>query len=221
METIHKVQEKYFWQAGSIPAIERVRVELRDLLKFLDAENTVIYYTAFEDEIGDKAHDVPVIYNANDLTAYRQKVEQYLKENSTHITIYKLRNNIPITHSELEELEKMLFMQGNLGTKDEFVKAYGDQPLGKFIRRIIGLDANAAKLAFGEILKSKTLNSQQIRFIDTIINFFVVNGSVDPAVLFEPPFTDINSSGIAGLFDDETQVKLIQLIEKVNDNAVA
>lgn len=221
MDTILEVQEKHFWQSGSILAIERVRVELRDLLKFLDAENKVIYYTAFEDEIGLKTSDFQVVYNVNELAAYKRKVEQYLKEHSTHITIHKLRNNIQITHSELEELEKKLFEQGSLGTKDEFVKAYGEQPLGKFIRKIIGLDANAAKLAFGEILKNKTLNSQQIRFIDTIINFFVVNGSIDPAMLFEPPFTDINSNGIAGLFDDETQVKLIQLIEKVNDNAVA
>ena len=117
METIHKVQEKYFWQAGSITAIERVRVELRDLLKFLDAENKAIYYTSFEDEIDNTLREYPLVYGVNDLAAYKRKVEQYLKENSTHITIYKLRNNVPITHSELEELERMLFEQGKLGTK--------------------------------------------------------------------------------------------------------
>ena len=161
------------------------------------------------------------MYGVNELTAYKHKVEQYLKENSTHITIYKLRNNVQIAHSELEELERMLFEQGSLGTKAEFIKAFGEQPLGKFIRSIVGIDANAAKLAFGEVLINKTLNSQQIRFIDTIINFFVVNGTIDPAMLFEPPFTDINSNGIAGLFDDETQIQLIQLIDRVNENAVA
>ena len=202
-------------------AIERVRIDLRDLLKFLDSENKAIYYTAFEDEIGERVSEFPVVYNVNELAAYKKKVEQYLKEHSNHITIYKLRNNVQITHSELEELEKMLFDQGSLGTKAEFIKAFGEQPLGKFIRNIMGLDANAAKLAFGEVLINKTLNSQQIRFIDTIINFFVVNGTIDPAMLFEPPFTDINSNGIAGLFDDETQIQLIQLIDRVNENAVA
>ena len=221
LDTINKVQEKLFWQAGSILAIERVRVDLRNLLKFLDAENKAIYFTDFEDEIDATLHEFPLVYSVNDLAVYKRKVEQYLKEHSTHITIYKLRNNVQITHSELEELEKMLFEQGRLGTKAEFVKTFGEQPLGKFIRNIMGLDTNAAKLAFGEVLINKTLNSQQIRFIDTIINFFTVNGSIDPALLFEPPFTDINSNGIAGLFDDETQVKIIQLIEKVNENAVA
>jgi len=40
-----------------------------------------------------------------------------LREHSKHITIYKLRNNVPITKHELAELEKMLFEQGSLGTK--------------------------------------------------------------------------------------------------------
>lgn len=221
MDTINEVQNMLFWETGNILAIDRVRVELRDLLKFLDVENKAIYYTSFEDEIDENFHEFPLIYGVNELAAYKQKVEQYLKEHSTHITIYKLRNNLQISHSELEELEKMLFEQGNMGTKAEFVKAFGEQPLGKFIRSIVGLDSNAAKLAFGDVLINKTLNSQQIRFIDTIINFFTVNGCIDPALLFEPPFTDINSNGIAGLFDDETQVKIIQLIEKVNENAVA
>lgn len=221
MDTINEVQNMQFWETGNILAIDRVRVELRDLMKFLDVENKAIYYTSFEDEIDENLHEFPLVYGVNELAAYKQKVEQYLKEHSTHITIYKLRNNLQISHSELEELEKMLFEQGNMGTKAEFVKAFGEQPLGKFIRSIVGLDANAAKLAFGEVLINKTLNSQQIRFIDTIINFFTVNGCIDPALLFEPPFTDINSNGIAGLFDDETQVKIIQLIEKVNENAVA
>ncbi len=221
MDTINEVQNMLFWETGNILAIDRVRVELRDLLKFLDVENKAIYYTSFEDEIDENFHEFPLVYGVNELAAYKQKVEQYLKEHSTHITIYKLRNNLQISHSELEELEKMLFEQGNMGTKAEFVKAFGEQPLGKFIRSIVGLDSNAAKLAFGEVLINKTLNSQQIRFIDTIINFFTVNGCIDPALLFEPPFTDINSNGIAGLFDDETQVKIIQLIEKVNENAVA
>jgi type I restriction enzyme R subunit len=108
-----------------------------------------------------------------------------------------------------------------LGTKEEFVKAFGEQPLGKFIRGIVGLETNAAKLAFGEILSGQTLNSQQIRFMDTIINFFTVKGVIEPAMLFEPPFTDINTSGIMGVFDEATSTKIITLINQINHTAEA
>jgi type I restriction enzyme R subunit len=142
-----------------------------------------------------------------------------LKAQSNNLTIHKLRNNIQITKMELNELEKFLFEQGSIGSKQEFIKAYGEQPLGKFIRNIVGLDINAAKLAFGEILSKQTLNSQQIRFIDTIINFLSVKGIIEPAKLFDSPFTDINTSGIMGVFDASTSTRIISLIEEINHNA--
>lgn len=218
MDTLKKIQQKMFWESAKIPSIEQVRIELRDLIKFLDFETTPIYYTNFQDEIEGEVKEHPLIYNVNDLSVYKTKVEQYLRENNQHLTIHKLRSNLPITKDELEQLEKMLFDQGTIGTKEEFTKAFGSQPLGKFIRNILGMDINAAKLAFGEILSNQTLNSTQIKFIDTIINFFSVNGTIEPSKLFEPPFTEIDVRGI-GIFDSDTTIKIISLIEGINLNA--
>lgn len=221
METIKEVQGEIFWRGASIPAIERVRIELRDLIKFLDSENTPIFFTIFEDEYEGDPVEHEIIKDFNDLETYKRKVEEYLRTQSNNITIYKLRNNVPITKSELDELERMLFEQGSLGTKEEFVKAYGEHPLGKFVRSIVGLDSNSARMAFAEILNNKTLNSQQIRFMDMIVNFLSVNGVIDTGMLFEPPFTDLNSEGIAGVFDEATSTKIISLIEQINQNSEA
>jgi type I restriction enzyme R subunit len=221
MDYIKDAQNKTFWQAGDIPAIERLRIELRDLIKFLDFEETPIYYTSFTDEFEPNVIEHQLVYGFNDLDTYKRKVEQYLKQNSSHMTIHKLRNNVQITKAELEALELMLFEQGEMGTKEEFKKAFGEQPLGRFIRSIVGLEANAAKEAFGKILAGQTLNSQQIRFMDMIINFFNVKGIIEPTMLFEPPFTDINTSGIMGVFDEVTSTKIISLIEEINHTAEA
>ena len=219
MDLIKEVQNKSFWERASIPSIERVRVELRDLIKFLDFESTPIYYTSFEDSFDGNIQEHQLVYGYNDLEAYKRKVEQYLKEQSHHLTINKLRKNIPITQSELAELERMLFQQGSIGTKAEFTRAYGELPLGRFVRSIVGLDANAAKQAFGDVLVNQTLNSQQIKFMDTIINFLTVKGIIEPSMLFEPPFTDINSNGIMGIFDQATSGRIVELIEQINHNA--
>jgi type I restriction enzyme R subunit len=221
METLKEVQQKLFWEDVTIPGIERIRIELRDIIKFLDSENTPIYFTIFEDEFVGDAVVKNLGYVFNDLDAYKRKVEQYLKEQSNNLTIYKLRNNVPITKIELEELERMLFEQGSIGTKEEFIKAYGKQPLGKFIRSIVGLEVQAAKLAFAEILNNQTLNAQQIRFMDEIINYLNVKGIIEPSMLFETPFTDINSNGVSGLFDDKIATNIISLIETINQNAEA
>jgi type I restriction enzyme R subunit len=221
MDFIKDAQDKNFWQMGDIPGIERLRIELRDLIKFIDFESTPIYFTMFEDEFDGDVFEHTIVYGFNDLDTYKRKVEAYLKQNSSNLTIHKIRNNIQITKGELGELELMLFNQGELGTKEEFVKAFGEQPLGKFIRSIVGLDTNAAKLAFGEILSGQTLNAQQIRFMDTIINFFTVKGVIEPAMLFEPPFTDLSASGIMGVFDEITSTKILSLINLINNTADA
>jgi len=219
MGLIREVQQKIFWESASIVTIEKVRKDLRDLIKFIDPIERSLYETDFEDEVVDMVKEFPVVYNINNLEAYKRKVEQYLKEQSNNIIIHKLTHNIQITQDELNTLEEMLFAQGSIGTKEEFTKAYGEQPLGKFIRHILGMDINAAKLAFGEILTEQTLNGSQIQFIDTIINYLNTNGVIDPKKLFESPFTDINSGGILGLFDEKTSTKIISLIQEINQNA--
>lgn len=221
MHTLKTIQNTLFWEGASILSIENVRIEIRDILKFLDIENTPIYYTHFEDEFDGNIKEHELGYAFNDLTVYKRRVEQYLTEQSNHITIHKLRNNIPITQGELNELERMLFEQGTIGTKAEFIKAYQEQPLGRFIRSIVGLEVNAAKQAFSEILNNQTFNSKQIHFIDTIINYLSVKGIIEPSMLFEAPFTDINSNGIMGLFDEATSTRIIALIAEINHNAEA
>ena len=98
--------------------------------------------------------------------------------------IHKLRTNVPITSTELNTLDKMLFEQGELGSKEKLEEAYGSQPLGKFIRSIVGLEVSAAKEALSKFINSPALNSQQIRFVNTIIQYLTVNGTIDPGALF-------------------------------------
>ena len=46
-----------------------------------------------------------------------------------------------------------------------------------------------------------------------------VKGVADPVMLFEAPFTDLNSSGIMSVFDEATSARIIDLLEEVNRNA--
>lgn len=223
LNLIYAVQQKVYWEGITTLGVENVRTELRDLMKFIEEEEGGDYFTMFEDENLSEGIGIErsLLFNYIDLDAYRRKVEEYLREQSNNITIHKLRNNVPITKLELQELERMMFEQGSVGTKTEFIKAYGNQPFGKFIRSILGMEVTAAKLAFGEILNNQTLNAKQIRFMDLIINYLTSEGVIEPSKLFEPPFTDLNSSGIAGVFDEKVAVQIISLIEAVNLNADA
>ena len=43
---------------------------------------------------------------------------------------------------------------------------------------------------------------------------------IDKKMLFKPPFTDVNNQGITGIFDDADVVKIVNLIDKINTNAL-
>jgi len=221
MDILRDIQHPEYWEDMGIIGLERVRIELRDIIKFLEREDRPKVYTDFTDDIEINSGEIAVNFRSNDLDVYRQRVHRYFEQNQHILIIQKLKTNIPITAAELNELENKLFGQGLLGTKAQFVEAFGEQPLGRFIRSILGLDANAAKTAFASFLSEKSMNAQQIRFVDAIINSFIVNGIVDPGKLFEPPFTDINDSGIVGLFDQADSARIIRMIEQVNRNAEA
>ena len=38
-------------------------------------------------------------------------------------------------------------------------------------------------------------------------------------MLFEPPFTDVNDQGLLGVFDDGDAVRIISIIDEINERA--
>ena len=120
----------------------------------------------------------------------------------------------------MDELERFIFEQGGLGNKDQFSEAYGaEASLTVFIRKLIGLDRNAAVEAFSEFLGGKQYTEQQIRFIERIIDHLTHNGVIDPGMLYEPPFTSAHQEGVDGVFANADVDRLFAVIEGVNENA--
>ena len=190
------------------------------LMKYLQKENRELVFTSFEDEIlhGDsQEQDILNIYK--NLQPYRDRVEAYIRKNKNHITIQKLRNNIPITPEELKSLEEMLFDGDERGTKELFHLEFGPQPLGLFIRSIVGLDIKAANQAFADFLQPSNLTTNQMTFIRTIISYLEKNGTIDNRLLFAPPFTDLNDQGLLGVFDETDANKVINILDGVKENA--
>ena len=132
--------------------------------------------------------------------------------------IQKLKSNKPITESELELLEKILFDKEEVGSKQEYIATYGEKPLGEFVRSIVGLDANAAQAAFADFISAGNLRADQMTFVNTIISYLTKNGTIDKSMLFEPPFTDIHDQGLLGIFEDGQASNVVNLIDGVNRN---
>ena len=155
----------------------------------------------------------------DDLKNYKAKAEFYIRQHMNDAVIAKLKGNIPLTAEDVQALEKALWSE--VGTKQDYETAYGQKPLGEFVREIVGLDMNAAKEAFAQYLNDATLDSRQIYFVNQIVEYIVHNGMMkDLSVLQEAPFTDHGS--IVEVFTDlSVWAGIRQVIERVNANAAA
>ena len=194
---------------------------MRDLIQYLESESQEIVYTTFEDELDMDGIVVrePMQGYLN-LQSYKDRVEKYVRENRHHLTIDKLTRNLPITEAELSALEEILFTEDAAGSREQLQKEYGEVPLGRFVRSILGLDVQAAQAAFADFIQSGAFTADQMRFIDTIITYLTKNGTIDKEMLFEPPFTDQSDQGIMGIFTEDAEVRtIIRIIDRINANA--
>ena len=220
---IKEVQTDHYWETINVKKLESLRVALRDLIKYLETQKQEPIYTHFEDELDYEGIEVrePVSQTYVSLQSYKDRVESYIRKNKNHLTIHKLSHNIPITQTELDVLEKILFTESVAGTKEQFVQQFGEKPLGTFIRSITGLEQSSLNEAFSDFLQVGNLRADQMTFIKTIISYLSKNGTIDKTMLYESPFTDLNDQGISGVFDNDADlIKVVRIIDLINDNAI-
>ena len=215
---IREIQCDAFWNANDLLLFEKVRRELRELIKFLeesgDGEKHIV--TRLTDPVIDRKEGA-LLDAAYDFEDYRAKVNRYVNENGDTLAIHKLTHNIPLTDGDYQELERVLTSE--LGSRQDYEREFGDTPFGLLIRRIAKLDHDAAMQAFSAFINDESLNQKQIAFVLKIINHIERNGYMENvSLLTKPPFDKPVS--FLKLFDAKTRTALMSAINTVRDNAV-
>jgi type I restriction enzyme, R subunit len=223
MQLIQEVQSDSFWSGVTLPMLEDIRKRLRSLVQFMPASGQRIVVTDFTDELGEAAEvSIPSLSEAIDRGEYKRKFRRFLEDHKDHLALKKVRYNEQLTAQDLRELERMLFESGEIGNREDFARCYGNQEqLGVFIRKLVGLDRQAAKKAFDEYLETTSFNSRQIEFINLVIDYLTQNGVMEPELLFAHPFTNLHPQGPAGLFSDEDARKIVNIVKAIKRNAAA
>ncbi|MCI7266096.1 MAG: DEAD/DEAH box helicase family protein [Veillonellaceae bacterium] len=213
-QLIDRIIQDGYWAEADIFAFDQAREALRELMQFLDSEIQSIYYTHFDDELVNISVGEP-LGGGFGLKPYRERVKSYLHEHEDTLAVYKLRNNKQMTTTDLAVLEKILWQ--DLGSKEDYVKTYGEKPVGMLVRELLGMDQQAVNEAFSEFITDSSLNSRQIDFVKMIISYIVKNGNiVDVKSTFsQQPFTEF-AGGIGNLFRDNMLV-VQRIMGKVSD----
>ncbi|QVI29633.1 DEAD/DEAH box helicase family protein [Mycolicibacterium neoaurum] len=210
-----------WWIDVTLPMLELARLRLRGLLFALDpvARNRV--YTDFEDELSESTMvELPGITPGTNWERFRAKASAYLKQHQDHLALQRLRRNKPLTEEDLAALEQMLIDSGTGAVADIELAKQQSHGLGLFVRSLIGLDREAAVEAFGAYLDGTKFTADQIHFINLIINELTANGLMEPARLYESPYTDRAPTGPEAVFPEVDVDRIVGILRTVRANAM-
>lgn len=199
----------------SVIRLEKIRRELRGLLRFLRGGNDrrdVVTHLA--DPITEVKYGVEASLG-EDFSDYRLKVERWVRDYGDTLVVQKLHRNLPMTENELAQLERIFTHE--LGSSDDYERAFGDTPFGLLVRRLVKLDHDAAMTAFADFINSEELNEQQIAFVHKVVDYIVENGYMEPKALTQPPFDRPRS--FIRMFNTQQQMSLVAVINKIKENA--
>ena len=220
LEFIETIQTDEWWQDVTLGQLETLRRRLRGLVGFIDRRQRAPLYTDFEDELGDPTEfGLPGVTPGTDFNRFLAKARAFLPTQLQHVSIHKVRTNVPLTAGDLDALEHML---GQIGDPEDIRRAAEESDgLGLFVRSLVGLERSAAKDALGAFSAGKTLNARQLEFINLIVDHLTERGVVQPARLYESPFTDITPQGPDALFGEAGCTELMHLLGEVRRSAMA
>ena len=213
---LRQISAPELWKDIDICKLEDIRRELRALIRFLDeGSKRKDIITILTDPILDSTAGIP-LPEEDPFESYKMKVNRYIEEHKNSLAIYNLTHNISLTRKDYEELERVFTQE--LGSKEDYVKTFGDTPFGLLIRKIAKLDHEAVLAAFSEFINDQSLNSRQIAFVQKVITHIEQNGYIeDISVLTKAPF---DKPAKLLDFDEIHQRRLLAVIKSVRDNAL-
>lgn len=187
--TLNEVLSSAAWENCSLGWLEKVREDLRDLVKFLMGNKSTTFTIDIEDVMIDGGEAAGIDMRVS----YRKKVMDYLLENKHSPVLEKIYRLEQLSIDDILELERILWEE--LGEKSDYEKFVADKSCGEnvaiLIRSLIGVDREIALQRFNQFLDGNTLNADQQEFLNQILDYVCENGDITTmTVVNDYPFDE-------------------------------
>ncbi len=189
MGTIKEVLTAVAWENVSLPWLEKVRNDLRELLKFLVGKGKETFIVDIVDIITDDGMDEGITPRVS----YRQSVLDFLAQNRDLPVLQKIYNMEQLTAADFAKLERILWKE--LGSRADYDRYTEGMVCGTnvaiFLRSVLGVDRKEAVRRFSDFISGSELNAEQEDFLNTIISYVCENGDITKEVVVnEAPFDE-------------------------------
>lgn len=220
MPVIDQVKSGPFWTSPTVPDLEKLREELRGVMRYRLPKTTSV----LPPKVLDVKEDVTLIERKRivpklaglELVAYRNRVVKVLTDLfETSDTLKKIKAGQPVSDTDLQALVSLVLTQDPSLDLTDLMEYYPETAghLDQAIRGIIGLDAGTVETRFSQfVAQHPELNSQQVKFLDLLRGHISKFGSIEVTDLFEPPFTMLHSDGLDGVFSNELATELLTVV---------
>lgn len=189
MGTIKEVLSDVAWQNVSLQWLEKVRTDLRDLVKFLLGNKKKWFVVDIDDVISEEGE----VEGVTPKVSYKQRVMDFLANNRHLPVLDKIYNMEQLNGQDFIELERIFWQ--DLGSKEDYDRYTQGKMCGSnvaiLIRSLIGVDRKEAMQRFGSFISGMELNSEQEEFLMTVVSYVCENGDITKDVVVnEPPFDE-------------------------------
>ena len=228
IDHVNEILSNEFWKGVTLAKIDEKKVVLASLMRYKRERQSLIIELGLDDFI--EARKWVIVRKDNEkvyVEEYRKRIEErILKLANEHPTILKLKNRETVGIDALIDLEKTLEQEFNTDElsldEQNMLKAYGIR-VGNFIdflKHILNLETLPTyeaiiRKAFDSFILEHNYNADQSRFLRAVQNYFIQHHKLEPADLYEPPFTNFGTNAVEKLFSEEEVNELVELTSKL------
>ena len=220
-ELIKAAQTNAYWSDITVSKLEQLRLELRLLMQFKQAGNTVggawatPTTTTQDGEVQSIEKDIKL--SNNEAMLYRKKLKEILDQMiESNTVLQKIRQQQPVKEGELQMLTSTVLSEHPNIEIDVLNKFYGRTAaeLHLTIQEIVGLDSKAVEQHFREFLYNHPqLTARQVQFLNLLQAYISQNGGIIIDKLYEAPFTGVHPESLDDLFTPDDVTDLIHVMK--------
>ncbi|WP_125153445.1 DEAD/DEAH box helicase family protein [Clostridium rectalis] len=204
-EIVKSLLRPWGWDNLSYEKLEQIRIDLRDLMQYIGANEGTFVVMDIKDTGGvvKEISAGSVLYGAN-MEPYENRVRKAIEEKlNNNIVIHKIRKGEKLSQTELHSIYKILgedfvYSVEELSSKTDIDK----EDIVSIIRKFVGVDKKELNKRFEEFIQKhhQRMNATQIKTLEIIKNRISKNKGISFAELFAEPYISFNPNGVDGIF---------------------
>ena len=214
-ETLRKVVSDEFLNNSTVKAMEDARIELRELIRYIETPFIEPIITNFDDEIkskGDSDNTRPFsTINTNDFRCLEEKVADYVKTNEFDPFVLAIKN-FEMVEPYFNGFKNKVI---ELDTNNEYsIKFPNDKDLIVYVRKTIGISKSAIEEFIRSLKAQKGYSDAQAEYVETLLLFISENGTFERQDILreELAFNGLFNSGELKELLDEVLKRIPEVI---------